>query len=263
MTPTVADAIERILSAMPERLAPGLDTVKHGDPAAALRGIAVTFMATRAVAARAAGLGANLVVTHEPSFWNHADETAWLGADPVLAAKRAALDASGLVVWRLHDHLHRGWPDLIAEGVLDALGWQGRAVPAEPGVVRIPAMPLAALAGHLRGRLGLAGVRVVGDAAQPCAGIAFLPGAWGGRRQIELLRQPGIDVVVCGESPEWETCEYVRDALAAGIPKALVVLGHANSEEAGMRLLSERIRPLFPGIAVHHLPAGDPFRWQA
>ena len=67
--------------------------------------------------------------------------------------------------------------------------------------------------------------------------------------------------MIAGESPEWETCEYVRDSAAAGAKKALIVLGHANSEEGGMKWMSEWIAGLLPEVPVTHIPAGDPFRF--
>ena len=42
-------------------------------------------------------------------------------------------------------------------------------------------------------------------------------------------------MLVAGETREWETVEFTRDAVAAGKRKALILLGHANSEEAGMK----------------------------
>jgi putative NIF3 family GTP cyclohydrolase 1 type 2 len=257
---SIASAIERIRAHMPEPVAAGVDTVKCGDPQAPCTGVAVTFMATGPVLARCVELGVNLVVTHEPTFYNHHDETAWLAGDPVYDAKLALISRHGLVLWRLHDHVHRGWPDLIAAGMLDRLGWLGRIDPARYGMVTVETQPLAALVAHCKARLGIASVKVVGDLATPCSRVALLPGACGGRRQIELLSQPGVDVVICGESPEWETCEYVRDARAAGMAKALVVLGHANSEEAGMASLATLAAGWLPELAVTHLPAGDPFQ---
>jgi hypothetical protein len=37
---------------------------------------------------RAAARKANLIIAHEPTFYNHLDETAWLGDDPSSAACR-------------------------------------------------------------------------------------------------------------------------------------------------------------------------------
>ena len=39
----------------------------------------------------------------------------------------------------------------------------------------------------------------------------------------------------------WDTTEYVRDAIAMGQPKALVMIGHEKSEEAGMKYLRESL----------------------
>lgn len=257
----ISDAIERILDHMPERLPPGgCDRVIHGDPARELRGIAVTFMATRAVLERAAAAGCDFIVTHEPTWWNHHDHVDWLHGDPVQRAKAAFADAHGLVLWRLHDHVHVGWPDLIAQGMLRALGWEGHVVPDRVDLVALPPQPLRALAAHVRARLGAATARFAGDPDAPVSRIAFLPGACGGRRQLDLLRQPDVEAVFCGESPEWETCEYVRDAVAQGRRKALIVAGHAASEEAGMAHLAALVRDWFPGVPVTHLPTGEPFQ---
>ena len=45
-------------------------------------------------------------------------------------------------------------------------------------------------------------------------------------------------------------CEAVR----------LVVMGHCNSEEEGMRHVAGWLQPLFPGICVTFVPIGDPLR---
>lgn len=42
--------------------------------------------------------------------------------------------------------------------------------------------------------------------------------------------------------------------------KGLIILGHANSEEAGMKWCADWLRSRFPGVSITHLPAGDPFR---
>jgi NIF3 (NGG1p interacting factor 3) len=64
-----------------------VDTVKAGDLDTPITGIATTFSATMDVLQRAVARGANLIVAHEPTFYDHLDETAWLGSDPVLEAK--------------------------------------------------------------------------------------------------------------------------------------------------------------------------------
>ncbi len=105
-------------------------------------------------------------------------------------------------------------------------------------------------------------LRVTGRPSMTCSRIAMAPGAIGAERQIGLLSTPGVEVLIVGESPEWTTCEYVRDALEAEQEKALILAGHCNSEEAGMEFLAEWLRPHVGKIDVNFIPAGDPF-WSA
>ena len=50
-----------------------VDTFKAGNPDAPVSGIAVTMMATLDVLQRAAAAGDNLIITHEPTFFDHLD----------------------------------------------------------------------------------------------------------------------------------------------------------------------------------------------
>jgi hypothetical protein len=81
-----------------------VDTVKIGDPDTVVTGIAGTFIATLDVMQRAAAGGMNLIVNHEPIFYNHLDRTDAFETDPIYRAKRDYAARHGLVVWRFHDH---------------------------------------------------------------------------------------------------------------------------------------------------------------
>ncbi len=48
-----------------------VDTFKTGDPNTVVTGVAVTMMATLDVLQRAVANGDNMVITHEPIFFNH------------------------------------------------------------------------------------------------------------------------------------------------------------------------------------------------
>ena len=236
-----------------------VDVVKAGDPSVPLSGIVTTFLATRAVIERAIELGANLIVTHEPVFYNHLDETDWLEDDPVYQSKRDLIDDHQIVIWRFHDYWHRHRPDGIYSGVLRALGWQTYVDSDARGVCAIPPVSLGELVEVLKRKLGAEGVRVTGNPDMVCRRVALSVGAIGGRWQIGQLAADGIDAIVCGEINEWETCEYVRDAAHMGLDKGLIVVGHANSEEAGMKYLVEWLQDRLPDVPIAHLPAGDPF----
>ncbi|KAB8145133.1 NGG1-interacting factor 3 [Chloroflexia bacterium SDU3-3] len=260
--PTIQQAIDAIVESFevepPEHTC---DTVKIGDPRQPLRGIVTTFLASRKVIQQAADLGANLIITHEPTFYNHMDKTDWLASDPVYTAKRDLLRRTQAVVWRCHDQWHAREPDGIITGVLRELGWHTYAHPERPYRCAIPPTTLGALAAHLKERLGAPMLRVIGSDAQVCQNVGLLVGAAGGEWQIRAMHVENLDTLVAGEINEWEISEYIRDARDMGLTKALVIVGHFNSEDAGMRYLAEHVRTVLPGVPVTHIPTGDPFRF--
>ena len=77
-----------------------------------------------------------------------------------------------------------------------------------------------------------------------------MPGASGARSHIKYLSSPDIDLVIVGETNEWETNEYVRDAADMGLAKALIITGHQKSEEAGMLTVVEMLQEAFPEVNV-------------
>jgi len=260
MSTTIQDVIDVILQTVPGApFEDTVDTFKAGDPGQEITGIVTTFLASYKVIQRAVELDANLIITHEPTYYNHLDQVNWLEGDPVYEAKRRLLERNHIVVWRFHDYWHCHRPDGILTGMIKELGWEEHAGAENALVYSIPPVPLQELAAFLKETLDIGTVRVVGDLGMMCRRVGLLLGAIGGRAQIKLLGQAEVDVLVCGEISEWETSEYVRDAVALGKDKALIVLGHANSEEPGMRWLVEWLRLRVPDVSVTHVPVGDPF----
>ncbi len=235
-----------------------VDTVKSGDPAQKVSGIVTTFLATDKVIKKAGELGANFIITHEPTFYNHLDDVKWLSNDPVYQFKRQLLETNKIVVWRFHDYWHSHKPDGVMTGVLKELGWENYAEKGRQELCTIPEQSLANLSAFFKKKLGISKIQMTGDPAMTCRKVAFSVGAGGGGPQIRQLSQSGADVLVVGEINEWETCEYARDAVFSGQKKALIILGHANSEEAGMKYLAEWLKSLVPGVKITHVPCGEP-----
>jgi putative NIF3 family GTP cyclohydrolase 1 type 2 len=238
-----------------------VDTIKAGDPNTIVSGIATTFLDTMEVLREAVGRGDNLIITHEPTFYNHLDDTKFFADDPVYKEKLAFIEQHHLVVFRLHDEIHADTTDHILKGIYEALGWNEFPHPPGPRgqyFVTIPPMTLAELSRLLQSKLHIQTLRVEGDPGLSISHVAFLPGSSGLEKQVFALRQPVVEVLIAGEASEWETVEYVRDAVAQGKRKALILLGHEVSEEPGMEQCAKELRDLFPGIRVDHIAAGQP-----
>lgn len=238
-----------------------VDTFKAGNPDTRVTGIAVTMMATFDVLERAAASGDNLIITHEPAFYNHQDTTSQLEkqADPVLAEKQKFIADHHLVVWRFHDGWHARNPDGILLGMTRALGWQQFQNVDQKNLFTLPETTVTSLASEVKRKLDIQVLRVVGDPAMKLTKVAFLPGAAGSARQIAILERPDVEALLIGETPEWETVEYVADAVSEGKGKALLTLGHIRSEQEGMRECADWLQSFISGVRVAFLPAKEPF----
>jgi putative NIF3 family GTP cyclohydrolase 1 type 2 len=209
---------------------------------------------------RAAANGQNLIITHEPTFYDHLDNPRQLPQgeqDAVLAAKRAFIADHHLVVWRFHDHWHRRQPDGIEAGNVRALGWEKYQDPANQYLFTIPETTVEKLAEELRLKLHAAVPRIAGDRSMKVTRVAFSPGSAGSRREMGALEMPDLQVLIAGETHEWETVEYVTDAYTEGRRKALILLGHVPSEQAGMEECARWLRTFLTGVPVEFAPAAD------
>jgi putative NIF3 family GTP cyclohydrolase 1 type 2 len=262
MNLTIQQSIDTIIASIPGAPFPEtVDTVKAGDTSQRVTGIAVTFLATCDVIEKAAELGANLLITHEPTFYNHLDETDWLSDHPLYAAKRRLIEAKHLVIWRFHDYLHSLPPDSTFMGLIKELDWKANASPELPFMCSIQPMSLLALGQYVKGKLGVPTVRVVGDLGSQCERVAIFPGFPPAVWQMGSFAEPAADVVLTGEIHEWEVSEYVRDATYLGLKKGLIVLGHMASEEPGMRLIIPWLQERLPDIPIQFLSSGTPFHY--
>jgi putative NIF3 family GTP cyclohydrolase 1 type 2 len=239
-----------------------VDTFKAGNPDEQVTGIAVTMMATMDVLERAAASGKNLIITHEPTFYNHLDKLDVLPEkenDPVLAAKLAFIAEHHLVVWRFHDHWHRRTPDGIEAGMAHALGWEKQQDPENQYLFPVPETTLESLAADFKKKLDIHVLRVVGDPHLKIKKVALVPGASGLQKETLALERNDVDVLVTGEPREWETVEYVADAVTEGKHKGLIILSHIPSEQAGMEECTRWVKTFVSEVPVEFVPAKDPF----
>lgn len=255
MQMTIQQVIDTIITDIASTPFPEtVDTIKLGDASQPVTGIVLTFLATCEVIEKAIQHKANFIITHEPTFYNHLDQTDWLGDDAVYRAKRRLIEENNLVIWRFHDYFHTLQPDFTIVGLLRDLGWEAYFRPDDLFFFEIPSMTLQQVVDHLKANLRLDYVRVVGKPKMYCQHIGFLPGAIGHEAQIGAFSRPDLDVLICGEINEWETNEYARDAVHQGRNKALIVLGHAASEESGMKWIIPWLQTRLPDIPITFIP---------
>jgi putative NIF3 family GTP cyclohydrolase 1 type 2 len=229
-------------------------------------GVATTFMATVEVIRRAVEMKCNLIISHEPIYFNGLDRIDWVKEDPVYLNKKALIDDNYISIWRYHDHMHSGITDLIYAGLLKDLGWTDyleKKIP-QPHCYSIPPTTVAALVDFFKQKLGMDVIQIVGDPAMKCSRVGILVGGGSlglGREEMpaKLMHDERLDVMVCGEITEWTLSAYVRDAAAMGFNKAMIIIGHERSEEPGMKDLADRLKPLFKEIPVRFMDAEEPF----
>ena len=251
------------------RISPTCDQFMIGNPDEEVKGIVTTFMATAEVIRQAAALGANFIITHEPTWFTGRDVPDWCAQDSVYLAKKQLLVETGISVWRYHDHMHAAEGDRIYRGMQKILGWESYVVPEQqsPWAYDLPTCTLAELAADLKDKLHIPVLQVIGRPDMTVRRVLFLVG--GGslglgveEMPMQAMEQMQADVMLCGDITEWTTCAYVRDAVQLGLSKALIKLGHERSEEGGMEYMAQWLPDLIGHICpVHFVDSGEPFQY--
>ena len=257
---TAGQVVERIKAnvGIPWR-AETVDRMIAGSPETPVMGIATIMMATLEMLQRAAAARKNMVITHEPTFWSHQDDVSQLKDDEVYKYKLDFIEKNKMAVFHFHDHWHGHRPDGIATGMARELGWEKYQDAENPKLFTLPETTLARLAAELETKLKAETIRVVGDrdlkvkrAIASWGYVSEFPG-------IPLLARPDIDVLIVGETREWEVVEYAQDLIASGKKKGLIVLGHVVSEQAGMKYCAEWMKGFVTEVPVEYLEEKNPF----
>jgi putative NIF3 family GTP cyclohydrolase 1 type 2 len=237
-----------------------VDTFKAGGAQTVVTGVAVTMMATMDVLERASAKGLNMVITHEPTFYAHLDTPEGIGeSDPVWKAKREFIAKHGMAVWRFHDHWHMRNPDGIEAGMVHALGWEKFQRKDNQYLFVLPETTVKQLAEEVARKLDSPVVRVVGDGEMRVRQVALSPGAGGAAEEMQSLQRDDVEVLLVGETREWETVEYAADAVTQGSNKALIVIGHIPSEQAGMEECTRWLKEVVKEVPVEFVATKEPW----
>ena len=263
----------------------GCDEFKCGDPEKECTGIAVALVPTVEVIQKAIELHCNLLIVHEPIFYQTPDYPEWKGAfgNSVYEEKRSLLEKNGITVWRDHDHMHIHQPDAIFAGVLKYLGWEnyevqtGNMAPISYLVELPEPMKVKELNEYLISKIGMNGMRYIGrdgDLIKKILIAAHLyPNGFGedgmgsdgfyhdyAMDLMQVMEEQNVDALIPGEIIEWTILYYIRDAIALGKTKACFNVGHFCLEELGMKYAADWIRELVTdAVDVQYIPTRDAF----
>jgi putative NIF3 family GTP cyclohydrolase 1 type 2 len=228
-----------------------------GSPETSVEGIAATFEPTLEVLQRAAARGKNFVICHESTFWDGFDPPQLMVNDPVHQMKIDFAQQNNMAVWRIHDHWHRRRPDPIFMGLARQLEWaDDYDLTTRPHHFNIPQMSLEQVARHVQVKLETQNVIVVGERDLPVQTV-------GDCVHVLATVLPALhccDVALVGETPEHDSFEYLRDAMALGDKKGLIMISHERLEEWGMRDFVSWVKPLVPELPVEWISTGDAFQ---
>ena len=258
---TVKNVIDTILKEIPNAPFPKtVDELRSGSMNQIVTGIVTTMFPTLEVIEKTAKAGANFIIAHETPFYNNQDETDWLKDDDAYKHKIDLLNKHDIAIWRFHDHWHAHKPDGIIMGNLIKLGWEKYYDANNQRLLTLAnPMTLKAIVSLAKEKLSIPSVRVVGNLNQNCKTVYMAFGYMDSKRQIAAIQELKPDVILSGETREWETVERVRDGILMGQKTSLIVLSHSVSEEAGMEYAAKWLQPKLPGLRITHIPSNNPF----
>ena len=236
-----------------------VDVIKEGNPDTQITGIVTCMFATMEVLKQAVNKNCNLIIVHEPLYYNHLDETKQFQNDPVFLEKKRFISDHKLVIWRFHDYIHSMKPDGIETGMVAKLGWKNYAVNGSTNQFVLPETTLKELLKNLKQIFPKNTFYVVGDPEMKLSKVRFAAGAPGSATHIRLLEDKNVDVIIGGEAQQWETYEYTRDAVDQGRKKAVIFLGHIPSEEAGMDYCSTWLKSFIKDIPIIFIESGSSY----
>lgn len=266
---TIREVVDKILAYHPPlKRDVTCDSFKCGNPDDECTGIVTTCCASVDVIRKAAELGCNLIVCHEPVFYAHMDDTDWEGRNPIYTAKLALANEHGIAIWRDHDHIHTHRPDGISYGVMKELEWDEYLVstPERPRYFRLPETTVRELAAYIKSKLGMDTIRVIGNLDAKVSTVRFgghiYPSAGDDTAPTRVFAADDTDVMIPGELIDWTTASCARDAGQLGFNKALIVTGHFNAEELGMKYAVNWISELVEGkLPVHFVRSADMYQY--
>lgn len=238
-----------------------VDTFKYCDPDQEVTGVLTCFVPTLKELKEAVARKCNLLIVHEPLFYNHLDNLQWLGDHPIAAEKVQYIKDHKLMIWRFHDITHIMRPDLIVLGLQESMGWNDpQYIHHGPTVFTFPETSFLDLARQLKKAMGATTVRMHGDPSLRCRKISVCVGSPPTDVMLKSMARNDADIYMIGEGSDWVSAAFVDDMVGTHQGNIGVIMaGHRNSENPGVGHVTKYIRNLFPDLTVDFLVGQDSY----
>ena len=231
-----------------------VDKIKIGDENITVTKVGTCLTATPDVIRAAGEWGAELLITHEPTFYNHIDE--FDEESRLCRLKKQLIEENNLTIYRYHDAMHLCAVDLVNLDFINRMGWKGNFDNNMVITLDEP-IEIADVVRGIKKNLGLKNPRVVGATEGKVSRILLLTGHRGGGDYRKFSEGNDFDMVIGGELCEWADAEHVRDAAQFGEQKTLLILGHAGSEKSSMETLAFEIDAKYENIEARYFECGE------
>ncbi len=156
--------------------------------------------------------------------------------------------------------------DGIFYGLADELDWHQYVIndPNRPQMFEIPETPTREVAQHMMEKMNLVGMKAMADVDGTSKRIMFPFHIIGGADNsiLSSIEENDIDTICCLEITDFTVGIYMRDGAGVGRQKSVLVPGHFNTEEPGMKWWAEKYLPtLLPEIKATYVQAGDSYSY--
>ena len=254
---TAGEVVERIKKniGIPWNYGSIRDTFHIGGPEMAVTGIATSFGGNFRVLQLAQKAGLNMVIVHEPTYYSDADALEPVKNEEVYKIKADFAKRNNLIVWRIHDHWHAHIPDGIRAGWNHNLGWDKYVVKGSDRGWEIPPTTLGELAKWLAKSLESRSIRIVGDPNLRVTKIGY------GSHNLDGNMAPmkDSDCVIVSEAREYDSFEFLRDAVYAEPKRSAIIISHQAGEDIGMDEFARWLKPFVPEVPIQFVPTTDEY----
>jgi len=253
----IARVVEPLSSLIPKDVKRSVDGWKSFPFDRECTGVGVTWMATYKMLEEAYRRRLNLVITHEPTFFDRWDDLETAAHTRAVRNKMDLLRRTNIAIYRCSD----AWDTFPNLGIYDSWAEQlgiGEPIETEPG--NRPRLRVYGVEGNLRDlskmvkeRMGSL-IRYVGKWDHEVTRLGIMPGSAGGMETLMRYIDMGIDAFITGEAVEWQTLRFAEEE---GV--GVIICGHMESEASGLQNLVHYIKGQFRELRVEYLDTGTMF----